>query len=56
MIYLDTHVLVRLYLGEAGKLGAAARSAIEKDALLITEDERIHLHYPRAVWKRRTRA
>ena len=124
MIYLDTHVLVRLYLGEADKLGAAARSAIEKhdllaspaailelemlhaigrlkptasrvvnalsqdlglricdlpfrtvvdhalkerwvrdpfdrlivanaranDAMLLTKDERIHLHYPRAVW------
>jgi PIN domain nuclease of toxin-antitoxin system len=36
MIYLDTHVLVRLYLGEAEKLGAAARSAIEEHDLLAS--------------------
>ncbi len=124
MIYLDTHVLVLLYLGQVEKLGAAARRSIEKhevvaspaavlelellheigrlkptatavvdalsrdlglrvcglpfrsvvdhalkegwgrdpfdrlivgnarasNAALITKDERIHRHYPRAIW------
>lgn len=36
MIYLDTHVLVRLYLGDADKLGAAARKAIEEQELVVS--------------------
>ena len=36
MIYLDTHVLVRLYLGDADKLGAAARQAIEDQELVVS--------------------
>lgn len=36
MIYLDTHVLVRLYFGHTEKLGLAARRAIEKHELLAS--------------------
>jgi PIN domain nuclease of toxin-antitoxin system len=36
MIYLDTHVLVRLYLGDADELGMAARRAIEEQELLVS--------------------
>jgi PIN domain nuclease of toxin-antitoxin system len=33
VIYLDTHVLVRLYLGEVDKLSEPARNAIESEDL-----------------------
>ena len=36
VIYLDTHVLVRLYLGEVSKLGAAAKRAIEDHETLAS--------------------
>ena len=36
VIYLDTHVLIRLYLGEAKDLGDAARRAIEGPQLLAS--------------------
>ncbi len=36
MIYLDTHVLVQLYLGDASKLSAIARKAIEENDLLAS--------------------
>jgi PIN domain nuclease of toxin-antitoxin system len=36
VIYLDTHVLVRLYLGETGGLGAGAAKAIERHDLLAS--------------------
>ena len=36
MIYLDTHVLVRLYLGDVGSLGPAARESIEKHDLVAS--------------------
>ncbi len=36
MIYLDTHVLVHLYFGDAGKLGSSARRAVEKQDLLVS--------------------
>jgi len=35
MIYLDTHVLVRLYLGDIDKLSALARRAIEREDDLV---------------------
>ena len=35
MIYLDTHVLVRLYLGDIDKLSAPARRAIEREDDLV---------------------
>jgi PIN domain nuclease of toxin-antitoxin system len=31
VIYLDTHVLVHLYLGEGNRIGPTARKAIERD-------------------------
>jgi len=36
VIYLDTHVLVHLYLGEGNRLGAAARKAIDRDEVLAS--------------------
>ncbi len=36
MIYLDTHVLVQLYLGNVDKLGSAARKAIEQQDLMVS--------------------
>ncbi len=36
MIYLDTHVLVRLYQGEVEKLGEAARREIEHQDALVS--------------------
>ena len=47
MIYLDTHVLIFLYLGEVRRLGAAARKAIDRDeavasAASVLELEMLH--------------
>ena len=36
MIYLDTHVLVLLYLGGVEKMSPAARAAIEENDLLVS--------------------
>lgn len=36
MTYLDTHVLIRLYLGEAGKLSKAAQDRIEQDDIVVS--------------------
>jgi PIN domain nuclease of toxin-antitoxin system len=36
VIYLDTHVLVLLYLGAIDKLGAAARKAMEQQDLVVS--------------------
>jgi len=36
VIYLDTHVLVRLYQGEVEKLSPSARQEIERDELLVS--------------------
>ena len=36
MIYLDTHVLVRLYLGQADELGPSARRAMEEQELVVS--------------------
>jgi PIN domain nuclease of toxin-antitoxin system len=36
VIHLDTHVLVRLYLGQADALGLAARRAIEEHDLEVS--------------------
>ncbi len=36
MIYLDTHVVVRLYLGQAAELGPAARKAIDDNELFVS--------------------
>ena len=45
MIYLDTHVLVRLYLGEPNKLGTAARKAIEEQDLMVSPAAILELEY-----------
>jgi PIN domain nuclease of toxin-antitoxin system len=45
MIYLDTHVLVRLYLGDADKLGAAARQAIEDQELVVSPAAVLELEF-----------
>jgi PIN domain nuclease of toxin-antitoxin system len=45
MIYLDTHVLVRLYLGEVSKLGAAARKAIEEQDLMVSPAAILELEF-----------
>ena len=47
VIYLDTHVLIFLYLGEVRRLGAAARKAIDRDdavasAASVLELEMLH--------------
>ena len=47
MIHLDTHVLVRLYLGQTGELGPSARQAIEEHAVEVSPAailELEHLH------------
>ena len=36
MTYLDTHVLLRLYLGHSHKLSPAARKAIDEEDLLVS--------------------
>jgi PIN domain nuclease of toxin-antitoxin system len=36
VIYLDTHIVVRLCAGQAEKLSAAARRALEKHELLVS--------------------
>jgi PIN domain nuclease of toxin-antitoxin system len=45
MIYLDTHVVVRLYLGELNKLGTAARKAIEEQDLMVSSAAILELEY-----------
>jgi PIN domain nuclease of toxin-antitoxin system len=47
VIYLDTHVLIFLYLGEVRRLGSAARKAIDRDdavasAASVLELEMLH--------------
>ena len=45
MIYLDTHVLVRLYLGEVEGLSAGARSAIEANDLVASPAAVLELEF-----------
>ena len=45
MIYLDTHVLVRLYQGEIEKLSESARREIERDDLLVSPAAILELEY-----------
>lgn len=45
MIYLDTHVLVRLYLGQVDELSAAARTAIEEQELLVSAAAVLELEF-----------
>lgn len=45
MIYLDTHVLVYLYLGDAHKLSTPARDAIEDNELLVSPAAVLELEF-----------
>jgi PIN domain nuclease of toxin-antitoxin system len=45
MIHLDTHVLVRLYLGQAGELGPSARRAIEEQELMVSPAAILELEF-----------
>jgi len=45
VIYLDTHVLVRLYQGEVQKLSEAARREIERHDLLVSPAAILELEY-----------
>ena len=45
MIYLDTHVLVRLYQGEVEKLSEPARREIERHDLLVSPAAILELEY-----------
>jgi PIN domain nuclease of toxin-antitoxin system len=45
MIYLDTHVLVLLFLGQVNKLGRAARAAIDEGDLTASPAALLELQY-----------
>jgi PIN domain nuclease of toxin-antitoxin system len=45
VIYLDTHTVVFLYLGEVSKMSPAAREAIEKHDLLVSPAVVLELEY-----------
>jgi PIN domain nuclease of toxin-antitoxin system len=45
LIYLDTHVLVRLYAGETSELGPAARSAIQANSLMASPAAVLELEF-----------
>ena len=45
MIYLDTHVIVRLYQGEVERVGAAALEAIESNDLVVSPVVVLELEY-----------
>jgi PIN domain nuclease of toxin-antitoxin system len=45
VIYLDTHVLIRLYLGDVDKLGPAARKAIEEQDLMVSAAAILELQF-----------
>ena len=45
MIYLDTHVLVTLYLGRSEKLSASARKAIEEEDLIASPAAVLELEF-----------
>jgi len=45
VIYLDTHVLVRLYQGEVGELSEPARREIERQELRVSPAAVLELEY-----------
>jgi PIN domain nuclease of toxin-antitoxin system len=45
VIYLDTHVLVRLYLGDVSKLSKAAKRAIEDNELVASAAAVLELQF-----------
>lgn len=53
MTYLDTHVLVRLYAAEAGKLSQAAREAIEDEDVLASPAAVLELEFLHEIGKLR---
>jgi PIN domain nuclease of toxin-antitoxin system len=56
LIYLDTHVLVRLYLGEVQSLGPAARKAIEEHDLVASPAAVLELELLHEIGRLRTSA
>jgi PIN domain nuclease of toxin-antitoxin system len=56
VIYLDTHVLVRLYLGEVQSLGLAARKAIEEHELVASPAAVLELELLHEIGRLRTSA
>jgi len=56
MIYLDTHVLVRLYLGEIDNLGPAGRKAIEDHDLMASPAAVLELEFLHEIGRLRTTA
>jgi PIN domain nuclease of toxin-antitoxin system len=56
VIYLDTHVLVRLYLGEVRSLGPAARKALEEHELLASPAAVMELELLHEIGRLRTPA
>lgn len=45
MTYLDTHVVVWLYRGDAGRLSEAARARVDADDLLVSPAAILELEY-----------
>lgn len=57
MIYLDTHVLLHLYLGQADRLSPAARRALEaEDELLASPAALLELEYLHEIGRLEPRA
>ena len=56
MIYLDTHVLVRLYLGDTDDLGPAGRKAIEEHDLVASPAAVLELEFLHEIGRLRTTA
>ena len=56
VIYLDTHVLVWLFLGEVNKLSAGARKAIEDHELLASPAAVLELEFLHEIGRLKPRA
>ena len=56
MIYLDTHVLIRLYQGEIEKLTDAVRREIERHDLLVSPAAILELEYLHEIGRLQTSA
>lgn len=56
MIHLDTHVLVRLYLGDAGGLSPAACRAIEEHDLVVSPAAILELEFLHEIGRLRATA
>ena len=56
MIYLDTHVLVRLYQGDTEKLTETVRREIERHDLLVSPAAILELEYLHEIGRLQTHA